>query len=177
MRMALWLATGLVLGAIMHLSIVLAMPALSERGLWTEQVLPHPQGQFVVLDNPEPGEANPLELDPAFVTGLCRISLADGPVTFRARMPLTFWSVAVYDPTGRIAYATNGRGAANTLAMQVMTSAQLRQSGTNPAASDDRILVELPAREGFLVLRAFVEYAPQAQGYRDQLSEVDCSSG
>ena len=64
MRYAVFLAAGVLLGAIIHIAVILALPALAAHTVWLRIAAIAPEDRVVVLPTPAPGVANPLQLDP-----------------------------------------------------------------------------------------------------------------
>src|SRR5690606_13046100 len=111
-------------------------------------------------------EPNPLRLDPELTYAVCEIDLRKGPGLLRGTLPLAFWSVAVYAPSGAIIYSTTNRdGIGTTLELGIFNPAQTR------------LLAEqkLDVAEGLLIVEANVDdilavvrLAPAHQAMRER---------
>ena len=64
MRFLLWVVSGLVLGGIIHLVVILTLPRLAEETLWGRLTAYEATNKMVILPAVAAGEPNPLGLDP-----------------------------------------------------------------------------------------------------------------
>src|SRR5690606_3282828 len=127
-RALLWLVAGLVLGGIIHIVVILTLPSLAEETLWTRLETIDTSRRIAILSPIEPGQFNPLGLDPELSYGVCRIDLRTGPAYLRGLLPDAFWSVALIDPAGIVTYSTTNRdGIGRTLDLGIFNAAQTRQ--------------------------------------------------
>ena len=99
-RFLLWLLGGVVLGGIIHIVVILTLPALAEQSLWSRVADLDADNRMVILPRVVAGEPNPLGLDPSLSYGLCRVDLANGPAYVSGVLPDAFWSVALFNPSG-----------------------------------------------------------------------------
>ena len=126
-RWLLWVLAGIVLGGIIHISVILSLPALATEGMWPRVAALGAENKPVVLPAAVAGEPNPLRLDPELAYAVCRLDLRKGPGFVRGTLPLAFWSVAVYSPSGVILYSTTNRdGIGTNLELGVFNAAQTR---------------------------------------------------
>ena len=99
-RWLLWLLGGVVLGGIIHIVVILTLPALAEQSVWSRVADLDADNRMIILPPIVAGEPNPLGLDPALAYGLCRVDLANGPAYVSGVLPEGFWSVALFNPSG-----------------------------------------------------------------------------
>ncbi|WP_417310282.1 hypothetical protein [Devosia sp.] len=126
-RSLLWLAGGLVLGAIIHIAVILLLPALAPTVAWDRLAELGAADGPVILPIPAPGEDNPLRLDPGLAYAACQIDLAEGPGSVAGPLPQSFWSVVVYNRAGTVVYSTTNRGGIGTrLDVGIFNQAQTR---------------------------------------------------
>jgi uncharacterized membrane protein len=176
MRTLLYVLGGLLLGGMLHLAIVLLVPIYASHDAWAEMGRFGADRKFHVLPISEAGNEMIPGMDPRLLQAECRFNLNDGPVRVRAHMPDDFWSVAVFDRRGRNVYSLNDRATEGPdLDLGVMTSVQLAQLKQNPSpAQETAIIIDLPIKAGFVLLRAFVPddtMLPQATA---ALTTADC---
>lgn len=175
-RTLLFAIGGLLLGGIIHIAIILLVPSYSTRDAWTSVGRFGDDNQFNLLPRAEPGtEALPY-LDPGMAYAVCRFSLGKGPVRMQAKLPETFWSLAVFDRRGRNIYSLNDRSAENsTLDLVVATSVQIAELKQEPReALESSIVIENPGNSGFALLRVFVPDPTLAEEAIDALRRADC---
>ena len=158
LRLFYALGLGLLGAGLVHIAVLFMLPAFSERDAWTR--LSATAGLYEVTRLDGQAGAGPIvgSLDPLFVAAACRFDLEDGPVHLSAGGAVPFWSVSVYDRTGRNIYSFNDRTAeAGSLDLLVLTPAQtveLRKA--MPEQLQRSIFVEAEIGEGIVVVRAFI---------------------
>ncbi|MFO1149298.1 MAG: DUF1254 domain-containing protein [Alsobacter sp.] len=125
-RLALIVTAGVLLGGIVHLSSVLALPRLASRNADTRLAEMAPRHQVVVVPHAADGTPGLPFQDPAAALAVCRFELSDGPVRVRATPGDSFMAVAFHTPTGGVFYALTDRSAAKgSLEALIVTQAQL----------------------------------------------------
>ena len=144
-RTVIWIVAGVVLGGIIHIAVILSLPALSATAAWDQVTALGADKAAVILPAAKPGEPNPLRLDPELAYAVCKIDLRKGPGTVSATLPQAFWSIAVYSRNGAVIYSTTNRDGIGTL---------LDLGIFNPAQT--RLLAEqkLDVAEGLLIVEA-----------------------
>lgn len=177
-RTIMWLLAGLVLGLIIHLIVVLSLPRLAEESTWSKIQSLDTLNQFTVLDPIEAGAPNPLLLDPELAYAVCQINLADGPGVVGGAMPDAFWSVTVFDDTGRAVYGTTNRsGIGQSLQLGVFNSAQTRLLAEQELdITEGLLVVESPRDNIFVTVRLAPAYPELMQRYRESLAELTCGN-
>ena len=177
-RPLLWLIGGVVLGGIIHIIVILTLPALAEQSVWSRVASLDADNRMVILPAIAAGEPNPLGLDPELAYGLCRIDLANGPAYISGVLPDAFWSVALFNPSGIVTYSTTNRdGIGQTLELGIFNAAQTRLLAQQQLDIAEGLLVVESASDKLLVL---VRLAPPHQAMRarfeQQLSAVSCET-
>lgn len=175
-RVALWGTAGIVLGLVVHLVVVLAMPMLAEDRLWNRIAARAEPGEVAVLAQPERGEPNPLQLDPELVYAVCRYDLSRGPGVFSGTLPVDFWSIGVFDREGRSVYSTTNRsGVGTALELGVFNPAQTRLLAERQfEIKQGLLIVESPVDEIFAVLRLAVPHPAMRPRYEETLKNLSC---
>lgn len=177
-RTGLWLLAGLVLGGIIHIVVILMLPALSATAAWdrvaTFGAAPGP----VVLPSVRPGEPNPLRLDPELAYAVCRLDLRNGPGSVTATLPQAFWSVAVYNRAGTVIYSTTNRDAVGTaLDLGIFNTAQTRLLAEQKLdVADGLLIVEAREDDIFVVVRLAPPHPVMRARYEQALGKLKCGT-
>jgi uncharacterized membrane protein len=170
-------AVGVVLGGLVHLTTVLALPRLALEDAYMRIAGLGPANQVHVLPQPTPFEAVLPRLDPAFVHAACRYDLSDNPIRIVIPLAQDYMSVSFYTRHGLPYYALNDRSAAQrNIDLQLMTPAQraaLPEDEEITAA--DRLIVESPTLEGIVFVRAFVREHGEFEAVKARLTEARCT--
>lgn len=177
-RPLLWLLAGIVLGGIIHIVVILSLPALAEQTIWTRVAEIEADDRMVILPPVEAGAPNPLGLDPALVYGLCRVDLGKGPAYVSGTLPDGFWSIALFNQAGIVTYSTTNRdGIGQTLELGIFNAAQTRLLAQQQIDVAEGLLVVESTTDKLLVL---VRLAPPHEVMRarfaESLSTVSCGT-
>lgn len=177
-RLLFWIVAGAVLGALIHLIVILTLPASATRDVWHRLEQLAPLEATVILDDIAPGEPNPLALDPELLYGVCRLNLRDGPGVVNGQLPLTFWSVAVFNRDGHVIYSTTNRsGSGALLDMGLFNPAQTRLLAEQRFEIDEGLLiVEAGGNDVAVVVRLAPPHQAVRERYRQALSQLGCST-
>lgn len=178
-RTLVWLLAGLVLGGIIHIMVILTLPALSPTSAW-DRVAPAADSPGpAVLAVPKAGEANPLRLDPGLAYAVCRIDLHKGPGSVTGTLPQAFWSVSVYAPSGQIVYSTTNRdGIGGVLDMGLFSPAQTRLLAEQKLEiAEGWLIVEAPTDDDLMVLVRLAPSHPAMRArYEKALTGLRCGN-
>ena len=177
-RMLLWIAAGFVLGGIIHIAVILSLPALATEGLLARVVPLGALNKPVVLAGPASGSPNPLRLDPELTYALCQIDLRQGPGFVRGTLPITSWSVAVYAPNGTIIYSTTNRdGIGNVLDLGIFNAAQTRLLAEQQLdVAEGLLIVESSADDVLAVVRLAPAHQVMRKRYEAALAGLSCGN-
>jgi uncharacterized membrane protein len=178
MRLLLWIAAGVVLGGIIHIAVILSLPALATEGLWARVVPLGALNKPVVLAGPASGSPNPLRLDPELTYAICQIDLRQGPGFVRGTLPIASWSVAVYAPNGTIIYSTTNRdGIGNVLDLGVFNAAQTRLLAEQQLdVAEGLLIVESSADDVLAVVRLAPAHQVMRKRYEAALARLTCGN-
>lgn len=172
-RWLLWTLAGLLVGLLVHLTTIIAMPRLSGQTGFQRAAAIAPLGRFVAL----PADRTPLPLpDPAIVTGFCRYDLSEGPAHIHVPLNAGFLSVSFYTAEGLNFYTLTDRAAANgALDMTLFTLAQLaeiraKQGPDLPGA----LRLQAPVPTGLVLVRALVPEPTQQAEVERALAPATC---
>lgn len=177
-RWAIWIAGGLVLGAIIHIAVILSLPLLMTESLWTRISTVDALNRPVVLAAPQAGDPNPLRLDPELAYAVCRIDLRQGPGVVQGLLPQAFWSVAVYGRSGTVIYSTTNRdGIGQVLDLGIFNAAQTRLLAQQQLDIAEGLLI-VESREDDVIVA--VRLAPPHQAMRGrfeaELAKLRCGN-
>lgn len=172
-----WTIAGLVLGAIVHLGTILALPMTATRDSFARIAAITDPNAVKLLPQPSPTEAFLPFVDPAFATAVCRYDVSAGAL--KVRMPVTqaYGSLTFYRRDGTAFYAINDRAAGRRwIELELMTATQrgLIETEEDETAAD-RLIVQAPAPTGLLVMRALAPEPSAMPSVRGALSAAECT--
>jgi len=176
-RTLLYALAGLLLGVLIHLVVILALPLLADDTIAKRIAVIAPTvNKPVLLAAIGAGEDNPLRLDPDLSYSVCRLDLRQGPGEVTATLPASFWSVAVYDNSGTVIYATTNRdGIGQSLDVGIFDPAQTRLLAEQKIDVDAGLLiVEAKTDDVFAVVRLAPTQPAVRARYEAQLSKLGC---
>jgi uncharacterized membrane protein len=156
MRLPLWILGALLLGGIVHLSTVLAMPQAATQDAYSRLARLAPVNTVVPLAPPTPKAAVIPFMDPAFAMAVCRYDLAGGTLKLNAPLSQAYTSVTFYTRNSVAYYAINDRAAGRrAIELDLMTPEQHAQMPEEQdVTAADRLIIESPTTTGLIVLRA-----------------------
>jgi uncharacterized membrane protein len=156
MRWLLWILAGVLLGGIVHLATILALPRTASQDAYARLAPITPVNAMTPIPAPTPANALLPFMDPAFAVAVCRYDLSAGPMKFTAPVSQAYTSVTFYTRYGVAYYAINDRAAGRRLIeLDLMTTAQRDElpDDENVTAAD-RLIIESPTLTGLIVVRA-----------------------
>lgn len=175
-RTLLWFLGGLLLGGIIHITVILTLPLLAEETTWAQLARLDAKNRMIVLPPIKAGDANPLQLDPALSYGLCQIDLAEGPAYLNGVLPDAFWSVALFNQAGVVTYSTTNRdGIGQTVDLGIFNAAQtslLAQQRID--ISEGLLVVESAENQLFVVVRLSAPHQAMRTRFEQELAEISC---
>jgi uncharacterized membrane protein len=175
-RTALFLLGGLLLGAGMHIAVVLMVPLFAVNDAWGSMPALGADGEFHTLPTARPDVAD--ERDPHLMEAVCRFSLSEGPVRIVAALPDGFWSLAIFDRQSRNLYSINDRAGDATRLDVVVTTPEgaAELSETRLAALPNAIVAALAIDDGIAVLRVFLPDRASIPAASAALAAADCNA-
>ena len=161
-RWLMWLLGGIVLGGMVHLATVLALPTTATRDAYSRLTPIAKANAVVPLPEPAPATALLPFMDPAFAAAVCRYDLAAAPLKLTVPVSQAYTSVSFYTRKGIAYYAINDRAAGRrVIELDLMT---VEQHNLVPEDEEitaaDRLIVESPTVTGLIAIRAL---APEPQ--------------
>src|ERR1700742_4319721 len=167
-RLVFTIIAGVLLGGIVHLVSVLALPRIATQDAYS-RLTPLTQLNAVTqLPAADPGNTLMPYLDPAFAVAICRYDLKDGPIKLTVPVSQAYTSVSFYTRNELAYYAINDRSAGRkVIELDLMTQAQHDDLPEDEeVTSADRLIIDSPSVTGLIVLKALAPepgLMPQAQ--------------
>lgn len=155
-RWLIIITAGVLLGGVVHLASVLALPRTASHDAYARLTPITPVNTVVPLPAPEPGNAMMPFMDPAFAAAVCRYDLRNAPLKLTTPVSQAYTSVTFYTRTGVAYYAINDRAAGRrTIELDLMTTSQREAlPDEEDVTAADRLIVESPTPTGLIVIRA-----------------------
>jgi uncharacterized membrane protein len=177
-RTALWALGGLLLGVAIHLVVVLTLPAHARNDVWTKIAALDVKNKIAVLPAVAAGQPNPLGLDPELSYAVCQLDLRAAPGVVTGIMPEGFWSLAVFDRSGRVAYSTTNRdGIGQTLDLGIFNPTQTRLLAEQQLdVAEGLLIVESPSDDVFVLIRLAPPHHAMRARYEAALATIGCSN-
>ena len=176
-RGVLWILAAILLGGIVHLSTVLAMPQAAKLDAYSRLTPLTPVNKMVPLAAPTAkAEVMPF-MDPAFATAVCRYDLTGGALKLIAPVSQAYTSVTFYTRKSIAYYAINDRAAGRrTIELDLMTAAQHAQvPEEEDVTAADRLIIESPTTMGLIVVRALAPEPGLMPMARQVLAGATCA--
>jgi len=175
-RWLMWIIGGVLLGGIVHLATVLAMPRTASEDAYSRLVPLAPVNKIVLLPEPTPKAAVMPFMDPAFATAVCRYDLTSGSIKLNVPLSGAYTSVTFYTRDSVAYYAINDRAAGRrAIELDLMTAQQHEQlPEEEDVTAADRLIIDSPSSRGLIVLRALAaepEFMPMV---RRALAAAQC---
>src|SRR5246500_3360308 len=167
-RLAFTLLAGILLGAIVHLVSVLALPRIATQDAYPRLAPITKLNAISPLPQPDPSTAPLPFMDPAFAVAVCRYDLSGGPIKLTVPVSQAYTSVSFYTRNELAYYAINDRSAGRkVIELDLMTEAQHNDLPEDEeVTSADRLIIDSPSVTGLIVLKALAPepgLMPQAQ--------------
>jgi uncharacterized membrane protein len=178
-RLLLWTLGAILLGGIVHLSTVLAMPRAANQDAYSRLVPLTPVNTMVPLAPPTADASVMPFMDPAFADAVCRYDLSTGIVKLNAPLSQAYTSVTFYTRNSVAYYAIDDRAAGRrAIELDLMTPDQHAQvpEGEDVTAAD-RLIIESPSMTGLIVLRALAPEPGLMPMARQALANAKCRLG
>jgi uncharacterized membrane protein len=155
-RWLLWTLAGIILGGIVHLGTILALPRTASQDAYARLEPITPVNQMTAIPRPTAAKALMPYMDPAFAVAVCRYDLGRGPMKLTAPVSQAYTSVTFYTKLGVAYYGINDRAAGRrTIELYLMTTAQHEaMPDEEDVTAADRLIIESPGTTGLIVLRA-----------------------
>jgi uncharacterized membrane protein len=175
-RLLLWILGGALLGGIVHLASVLALPSLATQDAYSRLAPVAPVNAVAPLPQPTPQNAAIPFLDPAFAMAVCRYDLSDGTIKLTVPVSPAYTSVSFYTRSQVVYYAINDRAAGRrVIELDLMTAEQRGDlPGDEEVTAADRLIVESPTLTGLILIKALAPEPGLLPAARSALSAARC---
>jgi uncharacterized membrane protein len=175
-RWLLWIMAGILLGGIVHLATVLAMPRAATQDAYSRLMPITPVNAVVALPAPTAQTSIMPFMDPAFAAAVCRYDLANGMIKLNAPVSEAYTSVTFYTRDSVAYYAINDRAAGRrAIELDLMTPQQHAQIPEDQdVTAADRLIIDSPSTTGLIVLRALAPEPGLMPMARRALAAAQC---
>lgn len=178
-RSSLWfaVAAGLVLGAMVHLAVVLRIPTVAENDAFG-RLASFAAGNHAQVVPPSMNGEQTLALpDPAITTAVCAYDLAQGPIRVSAKSSGHFQSLSFHRRGGGVFYALTDRASVRgVLQIAVLTQRQL--DDLLASEDEDEVVSEIrivsPTAQGLVVVRTLAPFPSQKRREAQAAEQVTC---
>ena len=168
---------GILLGGVVHLVSVLALPRVATLDAYSRLTPLTPVNAVMAIPLPTPKDAPMPFMDPAFASAVCRYDLSGGPIKLTVPVSQAYTSVSFYTRNEIAYYAINDRSAGRkVIELDLMTEAQ---HGELPEDEDitaaDRLIIDSPTATGLIVMKAFAPEPGLLVQAQASLAAATCS--
>jgi len=177
-RWVILVIAGFIIGGIIHLGTILALPVVAARDGYARLAAITPVNAVAQLPQVAPGhELMPL-LDPAFAYAACRYDLAKGPLKLTAPVSPSYTSVSFYTNKDVAYYAINDRSAGRrVIELYLMSEDQKADLPENEdITAADRLIVEAPSQIGVIIIKALAPEPGQMPQARAAVAAASCAT-
>jgi len=172
MRWLFLIASGVLIGFVLHIVSLLAVPALAPRDAYNRLVALGPENTPILLDISDPRKSLPFQ-DPAFIQLACRFNLAPLPVRLRVPLAGDYVSISFHDRDGTAFFALNDRSA-----LGAVLDVEIRDGNDEVAKAlplgAGTISVAAPGPVGFALVRAYAPWPSGVDAVREELAKTLC---
>ncbi len=167
-RLVFTIIAGVLLGGIVHLVAVLALPRIATQDAYSRLTPMTKLNAVTQLSVADPTNAPMPFMDPAFAIAICRYDLSGGPIKLTVPVSQAYTSVSFYTRNEVAYYAINDRSAGRkVIELDLMTEAQHAElPEEEDVTSADRLIIDSPSETGLIVMKALAPepgLMPQAQ--------------
>ena len=167
-RLALTIVAGVILGGIVHLVSVLALPRIATHDAYSRLTPMTELNAVTALQSADPSNSPMPFMDPAFAMAICRYDLSTGPIKLTVPVSQAYTSVSFYTRNEIAYYAINDRSAGKkVIELDLMTEAQHNDLPEDEdVTAADRLIIDSPSTTGLILLKALAAepgLMPQAQ--------------
>ena len=167
-RLAFAIIAGVLLGGVVHLVSVLALPRIATQDAYSRLTPMTKLNAVTSLPLADPNNSPMPFMDPAFAMAICRYDLSGGPIKLKVPVSQAYTSVSFYTRNEVAYYAINDRSAGKkVIELDLMTEAQHNELPEDEeVTAADRLIIDSPTATGLILLKALAPepgLMPQAQ--------------
>jgi uncharacterized membrane protein len=176
-RLAFTIIAGVLLGAVVHLVSVLALPRIATQDAYSRVTPITKLNAVTQLPAADPSNTVMPYLDPAFAVAICRYDLSGGPIKLSVPVSQAYTSVSFYTRNELAYYAINDRSAGKkVIELDLMTEAQHNELPEDEeVTSADRLIIDSPSSTGLIVLKALAPEPSQMVQAQASLAASSCN--
>jgi uncharacterized membrane protein len=177
-RLAFAIAAGVLLGLVVHLVSVLALPRIASEDAYSRLTPLTKLNAVTPLPVADPTNTLMPYLDPAFAVAICRYDLSSGPLKLKVPVSQAYTSVSFYTRNELAYYAINDRSAGKkVIELDLMTEAQHSDlPEEEDVTSADRLIIDSPTATGLIVLKALAPEPGLMAQAQTSLAASSCST-
>jgi uncharacterized membrane protein len=167
-RLLFTIIAGVLLGGVVHLVSVLALPRIASQDAYSRLTPTTRLNAVTQLPLADPANSPMPFMDPAFAMAICRYDLSGGPIKLKVPVSQAYTSVSFYTRNEVAYYAINDRSAGRkVIELDLMTEAQHNELPEDEeVTAADRLIIDSPSATGLILLKALAPepgLMPQAQ--------------
>lgn len=176
-RLVFAVLAGLLLGGIVHLVSVLALPKIADEDAYSRLAPLTKVNAVTQLAPSDPGNTLMPYMDPAFAIAVCRYNLSGGPIKLKVPVSQAYTSVSFYTRSDLAYYAINDRSAGKkVIELDLMTDAQHNELPEDEEiTAADRLIIDSPTATGLIVIKALAAEPGLMPQARASLAASSCT--
>jgi uncharacterized membrane protein len=175
-RVMFTIVAGVLLGGIVHLVSVLALPRIATLDAYSRVTPITGLNTVTPLPLADPDNAPMPFMDPAFAMAICRYDLSGGSIKLSVPVSQAYTSVSFYTRNEVAYYAINDRSAGRrVIELDLMTEAQHAELPEDEdVTAADRLIIDSPTPTGLILLKALAAEPGLMPQARASLAAASC---
>jgi uncharacterized membrane protein len=175
-RVMLAVVGGILLGGVVHLVSVLALPRIASQDAYSRLMAMTKVNAVTPLPPADPGVSPMPFMDPAFAVAICRYDLSAGSIKLTVPVSQAYTSVSFYTRSDVAYYAINDRSAGRkVIELNLMTEAQHAElPEEEDVTAADRLIIDSPSATGLIVLKALAPEPGMMEQVEASLAAATC---
>ncbi|MBR0905736.1 DUF1254 domain-containing protein [Bradyrhizobium liaoningense] len=176
-RLLFTIVAGIVLGLVVHLVSVLALPRIATQDAYSRLTPMTKLNGVTQLPLADPQTSPMPFMDPAFALAICRYDLTNGPIKLTVPVSQAYTSVSFYTRNEIAYYAINDRSAGRkVIELDLMTEAQHNELPEDEeVTAADRLIIDSPSTTGLIVMKALAAEPGLMQQAQATLQAATCA--
>lgn len=175
-RLVFTVVAGVVLGLVVHLVSVLALPRIATQDAYSRLTPMTRVNAVTQLPLADPNNSPMPFMDPAFALAICRYDLSSGPIKLTVPVSQAYTSVSFYTRNEIAYYAINDRSAGRkVIELDLMTEAQHNELPEDEeVTAADRLIIDSPTTTGLILMKALAPEPGLMQQAQGSLQAASC---
>jgi uncharacterized membrane protein len=176
-RLMFTIVAGIVLGLVVHLVSVLALPRIATQDAYSRLSPMTKVNAVTQLPLADPQTSPMPFMDPAFALAICRYDLSGGPIKLTVPVSQAYTSVSFYTRNEIAYYAINDRSAGRkVIELDLMTEAQHNELPEDEeVTAADRLIIDSPTTTGLILMKALAAEPGLMQQAQATLQAATCA--